>query len=89
MTPYGRFQTIKHRCYNSKDPRFGNYGGRGITICDRWLKNPVAFIKWAEKNGFATGLHLHRKNNNEGYSPDNCEFLTKSEHMKKHMAGGT
>jgi len=46
------------------------------------------FAKWARANGYKEGLVMHRKDNTEGYNPDNCQFLTQSEHMRTHHAQG-
>ena len=53
------------------------YHGRGIAVDPRWsLKNWDAFADWAQENGYATGLYLDRRDNNTGYSPENCRFVT-------------
>ena len=69
---------IKTRCSNSNISEFKNYGGRGITVCNEWLNDPELFIKWANNNGYQKGLQIDRINNDMGYSPDNCRFVTRS-----------
>lgn len=64
------------RCTNKKDVNYFRYGGRGITVCQEWLDSFDAFLKWAKENGAEKGLHIDRKDNNKGYSPDNCHFVT-------------
>lgn len=59
----------KHRRY---------YYDKGITVCDDWLRFPE-FKEWALKNGYRPELELDRINNDLGYSPDNCRFVTKLE----------
>ena len=66
---------MKDRCYNPNSPKYCHYGGRGIRVCDEWEKNPVAFIIWAEKNGWEKGLYFDRINVNGHYSPTNCRFV--------------
>ena len=65
-----------HRCTNSNNKRYKNYGGRGIGVCAEWLSDRVLFLKWAFANGWVKGLQLDRIDNNKGYSPDNCRFVT-------------
>ena len=48
-------------------------------ICDDWRNNPEHFIEWAYSNGYEDGLTLDRKNNNKGYYPDNCRWITPCE----------
>lgn len=64
------------RCYHKGDIGYPDYGGRGITICDEWKKDPAEFIKWALKQETEKGLHLDRIDNAGNYSPDNCHFVT-------------
>jgi len=62
-------RTTKPSCVGYK-----NYGGRGITVCDRWMK----FESFLEDMGPRTGnLSIDRVDNNKGYSPDNCKWATK------------
>jgi len=68
---------IHSRCKRS-DPKTTSYKTKGITVCDEW-KSSQAFIEWAESNGYQEGLQIDRINNDEGYSPDNCRFVTPQE----------
>lgn len=79
------FDNMKQRCYNSNSTVYPRYGERGIIICQEWLDNPDAFIDWALMNGFQRGLEIDRINNNEGYSPENCRWIThKMQMMNTH-----
>ena len=51
---------------------YENYGGRGITVCDEWKEDFMAFYEWSMQNGYADNLTLDIKDNDKGYSPDNC-----------------
>lgn len=51
------------------------YYDRGISVCDEW-KLFVPFKRWAIANGWAPGLEIDRKENDKGYFPDNCRFVT-------------
>jgi hypothetical protein len=69
---------MKLRCYGVNQPRFKDYGGRGLTICATWRNSFTEFYKWAEENGWKPWLSIERKNNNKGYSPDNCCFIVRA-----------
>jgi len=78
MTNSKVYRTWKHmrsRCENSNVERYPNYGGRGITICERWL----TFENFFEDMGQPpTVKHtLGRKDNDGNYCPDNCRWETK------------
>lgn len=75
---FNLYQTIKTRCTNPKRYNYKNYGGRGITLCDEW-KEAKNFILWALSNGYKKGLQIDRIDNNKGYSPSNCRFVTNKE----------
>lgn len=67
-----------NRCTNPHTPRYKDYGFRGITICEEWLGKDGSsnFIEWALRNGYQDNLTLDRINNDEGYSPSNCQWST-------------
>ena len=70
---------ILHRCKNPSASHYENYGGRGITVCDEWKEDFMAFYEWSMQNGYADNLTLDRKDNDKGYSPDNCRWVTHME----------
>lgn len=70
---------IKDRCKNSCNKQFSDYGGRGITVCAEWEHDFAAFRDWSLANGYAEGLTIDRRDNDKGYSPDNCRWATYKE----------
>ena len=74
----GIWEGIKRRCLNEKCSCFNRYGGRGITICDEWL-DFNKFAKWALSNGYRKDLTIDRIDNNKGYEPSNCRWITTKE----------
>ena len=76
---YKLYHCIKGRvnCNRERDAR--NYKNRGIDICDEWKNDYLSFKKWALNHGYKKGLQIDRINNDIGYQPDNCRFVTQKE----------
>lgn len=57
------------------------YVERGITVCLEW-HSFLVFKEWAEQNGYRDDLQIDRINNDLGYYPENCHFVTAKENMR-------
>ena len=79
---YHSWQNMKQRCCNPKNPKYPRYGGRGITVCKEW-QDITGFFAWAKESGWKQGLTIDRIDNNKGYCPDNCRWVSVSENSRK------
>ena len=75
---YRIWSLMKDRCTNKNAEHYNLYGGRGITVCNEWL-HYEPFKQWALKSGYKKHLSIDRINNDKGYAPDNCRWVTKIE----------
>ena len=71
----GVLKAIKQRCTNPNNPRYMDYGGRGITLCKEWATDRASFFEWATNSGYRPGLSIDRIDNDKGYYPDNCQWV--------------
>ena len=65
---------MKERCLKPYHKSYADYGGRGITICDKWTSNFEAFFQWAMSNGYSETLSIDRIDTNGNYEPSNCKW---------------
>lgn len=65
------------RCYNPKQNRYQYYGGRGISVCDRWKNSFEAFL--ADLGPRPQGMTIDRKNSSNNYALGNCRWATAKE----------
>lgn len=80
---YNVWKSMKDRCYREKNKAFKNYGGRGISVCDEWRNDYVAFRTWVIKNGYRFNAKfqectIDRINNDGNYEPKNCRIVSNS-----------
>lgn len=74
---YDVWHDMKARCYNKNNKAHYCYGGRGIEVCPEWLNSFKSFYDWAMDNEYKKGLEVDRRDNDLGYSPENCRFVTR------------
>jgi hypothetical protein len=73
------WRKMKYRCFNTSDAAYNDYGGRGITVCERWRTFENFYADMGERPG--PDYSLDRINNDGNYEPGNCRWATRSEQM--------
>lgn len=85
---FSTWTDIKSRCYNKNRKEFYRYGGRGISVCKRWLDSFDNFLADMGKRP-SPNHSIERLNNNGNYEPSNCKWATMSEQQRnkrnKHL----
>lgn len=83
---YSTYVAMKGRCHAPSHDHFALYGGRGITVCAEWRDSFDSFREWANGNGYARGLQIDRIDNDKGYCPENCRFVTAAQNCRNKRA---
>ena len=72
---------MRTRCTSDKHPAYKYYGGRGISVCERWAHSFENFYANMGACPFPSGS-IERIDNDIGYNPDNCKWLPRNEQPK-------
>ena len=77
---YNTWRTMKERCYREDHKWYNCYGGKGVTMCDRWLGKD-GFANFLADVGERPGksMTLHRLESSKGYCKSNCRWASKWE----------
>lgn len=79
LTPeYRAWKKLKSRCSNRNSPIYKYYGGRGITVCKRWLESFENFYEDIGPKPKGRALSLDRIDNDGNYEPGNCRWADQS-----------
>ncbi len=74
------WQSMKSRCERPNNTAFSHYGGRGISVCQRWSLSFEAFL--ADMGACPDGLTLERRDVNGNYEPSNCLWVSRRVQMQ-------
>jgi hypothetical protein len=77
---YRSWINMRQRCLNKNNPRYKDYGGRGIKICKRWSSFENFLADMGQMPG--PGYSIERINNDGDYEPDNCIWLPRRDQWK-------
>lgn len=78
---YSTWQNMKGRCHRQSHTHYRYYGAKGIAVCNEWRESFGEFREWSMANGYTNEMTIDRIDNERGYEPGNCRWVTMAENL--------